>query len=154
MRVFKKSKHEHVIKEIADHMREIDVFEMHAIGVTDVEDGIRRSIEESDVVLFLADGRQRPLCIFGVSRESYEHGHVIWCLGTDDIDKHKKDFVLFSRYVLTWWTNQYGRLFNYVSAKNDKSIRWLKSMGATVDIPKPINDDGDLFRLFTLDRRE
>lgn len=151
--VYKKKKHEYAVKEIADNLREIDRYELRAVGYDDAEQGIRQSIEESCLVMMMTNGK-KPVCIFGLSKETYEYGRVIWCLGTDDIDKHKKAFVMYSRNVLTWWRDQYGSLFNYVAAKNVKSIRWLKSMGAVFRSPRPINDNGDLFRLFTIDRRE
>lgn len=140
--VYKKEKHEDVIKELAEHLRNIDRYELLAVGYGDVEQGIRRSIQESSLVMMMTDGK-KPICIFGLSKERYEHGRVIWCLGTDDVDRHKKDFVLFSRCVLSWWSNQYGRLFNYVAAKNERSISWLKRMGAVFGSPRPINDEGD-----------
>lgn len=148
--VYKNEKHEDAIKEIAGHLRDIDRYELLAVGYDDAEQGIRQSIQGSSLVMMMTDGK-KPICIFGLSRERYEYGRVVWCLGTDDVDRHKKDFVLFSRYVLSWWSNQYGRLFNYVAAKNDRSIRWLKRMGAVVGSPRQINDKGDLFCLFTIE---
>lgn len=147
IRTFKNQ--EYVIKEIAENMRRIDAFELNAIGCADIEDGIRQSIAASVVTMFMT-AEDKPICIFGISKEVYEQGRVIWCLGTDDVDKHKKSFVRHSAEILKWWGSQYGRMFNYVSADNKKSIAWLKRMGAKLYYPIPINDNGDLFHLFTI----
>lgn len=149
---YRKEKHGYAVKEIAEHMRKIDRFELRAVGYDSAEQGILQSIAESHIVMMFMVG-DKPICIFGISKKVYEHGRVIWCLGTDDIDRHKKDFVLCSRYVIEWWTAQYGRLFNYVSVDNDKAVRWLKRMGAVFGEPTPINEYWDLFCLFTIERR-
>ncbi|MBQ8809469.1 MAG: DUF2833 domain-containing protein [Bacteroidales bacterium] len=138
-----------MIREIAGKLRRMDRFELKAVGCRDAEQGIRQSIAGSMIVMYMADKNERPVCIFGISSEVYEQGRVIWCLGTDDIDRHKKEFVKHSREILRWWTAQYGQLFNYVSVQNIKALAWLKRMGAEFHRPFLMNET-DIFRMFTI----
>lgn len=138
-----------MVKDIARNMRKMDVFELEAIGYTDREQAIKDGMDGSEITMFFGH-REKPVCIFGVSKEEYAGGRIIWCLGTDGIDECKKSFVRESRRVLKEWTAEYGMLFNFVSVKNKKAIAWLSRMGAVFHDPRPINEKGDKFMMFTI----
>lgn len=140
---------EEMVRDIARNMRKMDVFELEAIGYTDREQAIREGMEGSEITMFFGH-REKPVCIFGVSKENYAGGRIIWCLGTDGIDECKKSFVKESRRILAEWTAEYGMLFNFVSVKNKRAIAWLKRMGAVFHDARPINANGDKFMMFTI----
>lgn len=144
-----KDKHEEYIKEIAANMRKADIFELEAIGYKDRAQAIRDGIDGSEITMFFGH-REKPVCVFGIAKEETAGGRIIWCLGTDGIDECKKSFVLRSREVLKRWTEEYGMLYNFVSVKNKRAIAWLKRMGAVFHEPRPINEKGDLFMMFTI----
>ncbi len=73
---------------------------------------------------------------------------MIWFLSSDAIDLHKREFMQGSRKVLEDWQARYGALFNLVMEENNKSIRWLKWLGASFLME--IDVHGHPFVLFEL----
>jgi len=78
---------------------------------------------QSDVCLTLV-GNDVPVGMFGVSK----HGSI-WLLVTEDIKKHKIKFIKESKKVIEFLLKKYGKLWNYVDARNELHIKWLKSCG-------------------------
>lgn len=151
--MYEKEKHDKHLKTIAKDMRDIDVFELLATGSDDVEAAVRESVDNSWSAFFLLDRKGYPLCVFGIipntiGEEVYD-GNIIWCLGTKRLIKHKTAFVHWASEIISWWKREFGVLFNFISVDNDKSIKWLRTLGAEFSEPFPVGD-GYLFKKFTI----
>lgn len=79
-----------------------------------------------------------PVAVIGVSPNSIiTGGGTIWMLGTDGLKDAKLAVLRHSRAWTQSMLQKYGELSNYVDARNEVSIRWLKWLGFTVDEAKP-----------------
>lgn len=113
---------------IAEHMREMDVFECRATGFATPLEAITASVKASNKVWTFCYGGI-PLCVFGIVPDSCG-GSGIWELGVDAIRQHKKAFLQKSRQVIDGFLKDYSYLTNVVCMENYESVRWLKWLGA------------------------
>lgn len=118
--------------ELAAHMRPQDIAECNALGITDLEHGLRWC----HAVSFLswtgtADGKVGA--IFGVGPLSILGGQGSpWLLGTNLIDKNAGAFIRRSMPYIQRMLEAFPHLTNHVDARNTRSIKWLKRVGFTV----------------------
>ena len=152
-------RHEHItfnkpddkrLMHIADNMREIDIFECKAVGMTPIE-GLRTSVEEcSDSRIILADGE--PIGAMG-SKPLPDGGAIFWLLGTNRINSYAKEFMIKSFDILeNDLMVRYKYLTNCICLEHKESVRWLKRLGAKFDNKKIILL-GREFRRFFIYRR-
>lgn len=124
-------------KELAENMREIDRREIEGMGFSTMR-GAEVSICDTAPVYVARwkDSGKLILCwglqiLMGPKKNTY----LIWALATDEINKHKKEFVKESRDILYRWMDLYGCLENTVATFNKRAIRWLKWLGAEFSEP-------------------
>lgn len=82
------------------------------------------------------------------------NGNLIWMLGTDRLTEDargRRQLVTEGREWVDECVKECGPLYNYVYAKNTTSIRWLSSLGFTVDHPEPYGSYAALFCRFWRD---
>lgn len=117
-----------MLRYIADNMREMDVFECRAVGLSPME-GLRSSISECpDASVFFADGE--PIGAMG-SKPLPDGGAVFWLLGTDRINSYPKEFMIKSFDILkNDLMVRYTYLTNVICMDHKESVRWLKRLGA------------------------
>lgn len=130
-----------LIKELTENIRQIDAREMEGMGFT-TKEGVEMSIKETSPVYAgrTIDGKL-AICwglqiLMGQGHTTY----LIWALGTDELDNHRKAFVQESRAIIERWVNLYGCLENTVATFNKRAIRWLKWLGAEFSEPYKIKD--------------
>jgi len=140
---------------LAPRLREIDNLEVKCIGHTP-ESALLQGFELPEAkVLTALDGDEEAVLMCGVCRsdEDPEAG-VIWMLASDDIDKHKKDFLRLSEPVADELSEGYKYVYNLVHKDNTKSIRWLRWNGFTVDETKVYDQGGEDFYLLTRENKK
>ena len=71
-----------------------------------------------------------------------------WLLGSDECARHGRVFVKAGRAAVQEWARRFGRLENWVDARNDQSIRWLRRLGFRFDLPRPAGVQGRDFIRF------
>lgn len=96
---------------------------------------INNSIEFSinsggDCQLFL-DENKDVIAVFGVARELF--GNIVWLLGTDKINLHKKEFVKKTKVLADFYTFKYQYIYNFVDSRYTKAIKWIKALGFLFD---------------------
>ncbi len=128
---------------IANNLRSEDATEvMLSHGMYPFE-AVKSSFCESDICRGIASDEGVPVGLCGVV------GHRIWMLGTPELTATRRGrwqlIVEGRKWVDSCFEEVGGPLFNQVYSKNTESIRWLKMLGFTVDIPKPIGKSGALF---------
>lgn len=127
----------HLSEELLANLRQIDREEIEGMGAT-AEEGVQASILYTWPVYY---GRNmdngKLVACWGLQhlRQNGETICLIWCLGTDEIKKVKKSFMLESSKILRQWAAEYGELTNTVGTFNKDSMLWLKWLGA--DFGKP-----------------
>ena len=86
---------------------------------------------EGDVSLTAVSPEGDPLLMFGVAPSRFPGAGYIWMLATDDILKHRMQFLRQSTQYIDSLHDFYPLLHNYVDARNSLHIRWLKWIGCT-----------------------
>ena len=148
--VRKKKEKETLICELDENLREVDRREMEGMGFTSRQ-GVEVSIYETCPVYVARDAASgRLVACWGLQvlqfqGENYNgekktsYRYIIWALGTNEINHHKKDFIKESTAIIKRWLELYGRLENTVATFNKKAVRWLKWMGAEFGQPYKMN---------------
>lgn len=96
-----------------------------------------------------------PVCIFGVSPASLLIGRgTPWLVGTDHLDRCARPLLRVSMPALDLFHARYPELMNYVDARNDRAIRWLRWMGFTIHPAEPHGIAGLPFHKFERSRRD
>lgn len=147
---FRCKKHEEsFLNEFLKDIRKADIEEISAF-TNDIRKELEESIQNSNVAIKVLSKDNKPLCIYGVTKIKGIEGHMIWCVGTNEMMKYKKSFVKMSKHILGNWKKQYGTMYNCVSVDNKKAIAWLKYLGANFSEPFPISGTGKNFMNFVL----
>lgn len=123
---------------IASNMAEADRREVAALGLGQhraIEDSLNRSVAAWTGMV--ADNR--PVCMFGVTPMDILGGvGSPWLLGTDEVKNHAKTFMRLNKLYLVQMLDIFPHLVNWVDARHEVSIRWLKWLGFTFDMyPQP-----------------
>lgn len=126
------------IWQLAHTMRAPDVAELRAASGDTPATGLLRSMRATEYPIAVIDHGE-VLSMFGVGEPALLQGSgfgVPWFLANRNAHKYVRVYAEFLPPVLDMYLNAYGRLVNYVDARNTKSIRWLKRIGFTIDPPK------------------
>lgn len=71
-----------------------------------------------------------PVAMFGASPACLIGGiGVPWMVGTNELASCARPMIEMARPVVDRMLMTFGHLVNYVDARNDKAIRWLKHLG-------------------------
>jgi RimJ/RimL family protein N-acetyltransferase len=138
---------EHVDELLAD-LRPLDRQEVEAAS-GEVRPALFRALELSDdpVAMRLTDGSL--VSLFGLAPiTTLSDTGSIWLLGTTKMKTHPREVIDISRRYIAFVRERYPRLMNYVDARNRPSVRWLRSIGFTVEPPTPFGLAGLLFHKF------
>lgn len=73
-----------------------------------------------------------------------------WMLATQRLDRYPSKLMSISRDYIAMMHERYPVMINYVDARNNASIRYLKRLGFTIDDPKPFGYAGLPFHRFHL----
>lgn len=116
---------------VVDHMREGDQDECRAGGYTPY-DALSLSYENAIVAYTLLTPDHTPAAILGVGDSAYGPSFgSVWMLGTDDIKKHRVNFLRACRASLDKLYDEAGKdcLYNYTYSENKLHHAWLKWLG-------------------------
>lgn len=69
-------------------------------------------------------------------------------LGTPTLELYSRDVVVLGKRFAVEWGKQYDQLFNFVDARNLRSIAWLKNSGYNVFPSLPHGLNGERFHRF------
>lgn len=142
-----------IATELWANIREQDAVDVAASG-NDIVFEICACLQLAQESWIYRGERGELLCIMGISKfDRNAVGRSIYMLGTDFINGYKKELLIKeARQVITQWVKQYGCLFNAVYSENERSIRWLKRMGAEF-LSEGFTIDGKLFYQFVITER-
>lgn len=120
-----------------------------AIGRPVNASDLMESVAQSPVCVAV-DYQGHLLCIGGAARKTLlSSSGIPWMLGTHDLDSHGRLFMLHGKRCVNALLDHFGRLENYVDARNHRSIRWLRRMGFVLHDPVPYGSAGLPFHRFT-----
>ena len=92
-----------------------------------------------------------PLAVTGVV-PCGDGTHAPWLVGTDDIGRFPLAFLRACRGIVRdVYRKHFAPLLNYVDARQERSIRFLRSLGFRVEDAGPLGKRNYLFCKFTLE---
>lgn len=139
------------ILHVARWMRAQDLRELRAIrgGDLDVRGILEASVRASQESWVAITPYGEPVAIFGLTPVSLLGGQACpWMLGTDTLVQYGRDVVVLGRRFARQWNSRYDQLFNYVDARNLRSIAWLRHSGYAVFDAQPYGLNGEPFHRF------
>jgi hypothetical protein len=134
---------------VCGRLRQADYDEVYAVTGQDPDQVLKDSWKRS-IYRWAVMRQEDVIGLFGVSPFSIL-GPVAspWLLGTDKMEKIKLSFVKKSVSWVAYMLSIYPVLMNWVDARNQLSIKWLKWLGFKMDTePKPFGVMGLPFYYF------
>lgn len=117
---------------LATRLRTDDLEEMWASHHIQPYSALCQSYASSSLCMTLMLDKE-PSAIFGCNPEGIAGAKaVIWFLATERILEVKLEFLRYSRNFVEVMLAQHPILYNYVDARNKKSLHWLKAIGADI----------------------
>lgn len=120
---------------VGEHMRQADREEGRAATGIPAQSALHLTVLGSKMTLAgLADGI--PVCVFGLG-----HASIIseiarpWLVGTDEIEHYQFAFLRHNKAIVHGWAADHYLLENWVDARHEASIRWLRWLGFNI-LPK------------------
>jgi hypothetical protein len=138
------------IDELLANVRPADQDEAWALAHMSVAQGLKQSLQHSQQA-YAGVAKGRLLCVIGVASRSLIGGSAEpWLIGHARLDRHAHAFARASRPALAQWVQHYGRLANWVDARNERAIRWLRWLGFELGPATPYGIDGLPFHPFQM----
>lgn len=143
------------VERVARNLRASDCAEVFAAERRSGYEGAMAAWRDSDICCVIEGDDGEPVGLCGVN------GHYIWMLGTDELTATASHRRQLARGAKRWITavvqhklETTGQclLHNWVCARNLESVRWLQSLGFTVDHPEPFGHSLQLFHHFRMVR--
>ena len=121
-------------------IREEEVRELLALGGTP-EVSLRYGIEHGETVTLEISDK-----IVGLAGVIDDGDYLVpWSVFTADICQSP---ITFLRECKRWLSRYDRPMMNVVDARNERAKRWLQWLGFTLDEPKPIGVNGELFHVY------
>jgi len=102
-------------------------------------------------VCHTADGL---MCLFGVARwrgsSALSPVGIPWMLGTSIVSRNASDLIRSTRAYLAEMRKDYPLLVNFIDARNEPSLRYMRACGATINAPAPYGVEHRAFHRFSL----
>lgn len=131
------------------NLRKDDILEIWASNHHTPEEALQISLDESIVSLTFAV-HNLPVAIFGINPPSaFENKAIIWMLASPALYNVKVKFLRNCTRVIESFLAYYPYLYNYVDARNTKTIRWLEYLGAEISEPRDYGAENLPFHFFS-----
>ncbi len=140
--------------DLAGDLRQSDLDEIAAVTGDDPAVALVESVMVSSHAWAVLDGED-PIAAFGCSPTGTPGDAQVWMMGSPrmDLPANAAGILRLSRPYLDVMQAAYGRLWNHIDARNDRSMRWLEWCGFQVEEAVPdFGVEGRLFFLFSRQR--
>lgn len=119
--------------DLAEDLRSSDLDEISAGSGEEPATALISSVMVSSHAWVILDGSD-PICAFGCAPEDAPGSAVIWMLGSPRMDEPRNAIPILrlSRTYLDEMHRAYPTLWNYIDARNDRSMKWLEWCGFEV----------------------
>jgi hypothetical protein len=136
------------VAPLAASMRPEDAAEVLAAAGQTPAEALADCLERSILAYSLeADGEL--IAMFGLAGPLIGDRVVVWALTGAGADRHPLSFHRLSRAVVARFLELYPALENMVDARHEKSLRWLRRLGAEIEPAQPYGAAGFPFHHIT-----
>ena len=140
-------------KRLAPFMRAADRAEVLASHGLEPATALMLCVRTSPLFCWAAEDDHGVIVMWGVGAASRlsSVGHP-WLLAADRLAgrEYLREFLRLSREYVSAFRREYDFLENYVDARNELSLRWLRWCGFRVEPPAPYGAEGQMFCQFTM----
>lgn len=116
---------------LAPRLREADKAEVRAASGLDPAVALDFAVRSSRPSLAMMGDQGGCIGLFGAAPTVDPLAGIVWMLATDDLERHSRQFLRESRPWIGQLHRAYPLLFNFVDARNEIHIRWLRWCGFT-----------------------
>lgn len=136
------------VEQFISDLRDDDRREVEALGAP-VSQAIHVSIEGSQYLraAIVEDGKVAALWGLAASTILSTKARP-WCLTSNAIEGHTKDFLKQSRHEVRHMLEAYPHLSNFVDARYTGAVKWLRWLGFTITETRELGPEGVPFHLF------
>lgn len=132
---------------LASRLRAADLRELEAVTTKTPQQAIEEGIKAGQAyTAVLSTGE--IVAVFGVAPTIEPRLGAVWLLASDDILKIRLTFLRHSRAWLSHLFSKYSLLGNYVDARNELHVSWLKWLGFRFLRKAPLGRNGEEFYEF------
>lgn len=115
---------------LAPRLRKEDVEEVLAAGGASMEESLTDGLLSPDGCFTAIDEDGRPVLMFGtVPHPAIPMVGFIWLLASEEITKHRLDFLRKTRPFVDHFHEKYQLLMNFTDCRNTVHHRWLRWCG-------------------------
>jgi hypothetical protein len=140
------------LEKLAESLRVSDLAEIQATSEMAPLDALRVSVGVSDMA-WLVFWKGEPVCVFGVAPTPTPGIGSVWMMGTPGMDRAALAILRRTAPYLRQMHERYPLLWNYIDARNERSMAWLEWAGFRLTEAHPQHGrEGRLF--FTFARYE
>lgn len=127
-----------VVEELARSMRAEDVAEILASDGVSPGQALADSIAVSDRVYAVYLSGELAF-VTGAAPLDHLPGCPAcgWLLSSGAVDRHPRGFIEATREIADAFVDEYGVLVQWVDARYEKALRWVRRLGFDVEDPKP-----------------
>lgn len=137
----------HVDQLVAD-MRDEDAAECAAFGLTPAQ-ALSRCLASRNTLAGVAD--DKTVAIFGLRTGDYHPRlSLIWLLSSREANAHKIAFARWSKAFVDDKKHTHKWMGNFVDARYEKSVKWLKWLGFEIRPAIPLAPHGFMFHWFEM----
>lgn len=119
------------VEDIAPRLRQSDIDEIVAASGKSPLDSLTSALELSQLGTWVGVYKGRVELIFGCSHTPDRSIGLPWMVCTDTLKDSPREFLQKSKVWVKGFSKQFPILKNFVSAKNELHIKWLKWCGFT-----------------------
>lgn len=139
IRPVRREDYESIAKELYENIRFADQLEMVQLH-RDSWQYVLDSMLSSDILYQARDEAGRLLCLTGTAPIDGDLYSCVWCLGTKELSRHKRDFVAYGKILMKEFLACRHALKNYIGIENKEALTWIKHMGAEFMDPIKLGD--------------
>lgn len=136
---------------LAQNLRAADLAELAAYGHGKTPEQSMRDSVAASVMAWTVFIDGELACILGVAMLSLPSGiGTPWMMGTPVLERHSRILVRNTPEYIARMLKAFPHLVNFVHAKNQTSVRWLRRLGFTLHEAKPYGALGEPFHFFEM----
>lgn len=114
------------LTQIGENLRQGDREEVQATSQLSPVDALIASYRISSHAYMIFSSDMEPIAAFGAAPHGLPGVGVVWMLGTDGIEREAFGIARRTRQYFNELNDAYFMLWNYIDARNETSLRWLK----------------------------
>lgn len=130
---------------LAPRLRKADLQEIEAGSARTPEDALRHALEVSRAAYAVETASGEVVALFGVADTHEPKLGAVWLLGSEQIKTIRLAFLRHSKKWLNQLSSDFQLLGNFVDARNELHIEWLRWLGFRFLRRAPIGRNGEMF---------